>query len=126
MNTAIAAYIAAKQAENAAKKARIDAEESIINLIDDIPAEGSKTIELDGHKVTVTQRISRKLDYKAYAMIVDSIPESIRPVEFVETPKVDDKGCLWLAENEPGYWQILSKAIIEKPMKIAIKVQEVK
>jgi len=101
MKEKIEAYLAAKAAEQDANKLRLEAEKALIE-----------------------QRISRKLDKKAYALIVDSIPKSVRPVEFVETLKVDDRGCRWLAQNEPGLWQLLSTAITEKPMKIGVKVVE--
>jgi len=118
----------AKRTENAAKQARIEVEYELLDMIapDDIPSEGSKTISGDGYKITLTQRVSRKLDEKAYALIVDSIPEEIRPVEVVETFQIDDRGCRWLAQNEPGYWRTLSNAITEKPMKIAVHIKELK
>lgn len=128
MRELITAYLMAKAAEENANKLRIKAEEAILAALDpaDIPTEGTHTIGADGYKLTITQRVSRKLDEKAYAMIADSIPERLRPVAYVETAKVDDAGCRWLRDNEPGLWKVLSAAITEKPAKIGVKVTEEK
>jgi len=125
MKEKVEKYLALKEAEEQARSARIIAEEAIIAEIG-CPEEGSKTHDVDGYKVTVTQRISRKLDEKAYALISASIPEELRPVQYVEVAKVDDRGCRWLAENQPGYWNILADCITEKPGKPGVKVQKVK
>jgi hypothetical protein len=126
MKNEIAAYIAAKAAEDAATEARIKAEEALIALIGDVPDEGSKSVDIDGHKVTLSQRVSRKLDERQWVLIRDEIPEGLSPVSIVETYKLDDAGCRWIRENEPGLWKLLSKAITEKPMKVGVKVQEKK
>ncbi len=125
MKEQISRYLAAKEAEDLARDDRIEAEEAIIALLpDDVPEEGSKTVESDGYKITLTQRISRKLDEKAYALIADAIPAEINPVTKVETYKIDDAGCRWLKANEHGFWTVLSKAMSEKPQKLGVKVVE--
>jgi hypothetical protein len=126
MKNEIAAYIAAKAAEDAATEARIKAEEALIALIGEVPDEGSKSVDIDGHKVTLSQRVSRKLDERQWVLIRDEIPEGLSPVSIVETYKLDDAGCRWIRDNEPGLWKLLSKAITEKPMKVGVKVQEKK
>ena len=126
MKEEISRYLAAKQAEEQARDARIAAEEVLVALLPDaVPEEGSKTVDADGYKVTLTQRVTRKLDEKAYALIEDAIPAGVNPVSRVETFKVDDAGCRWLKANEPGLWTVLSKALSEKPQKIGVKVMEV-
>lgn len=126
MKEKIKKYLAAKAAEDAARDSRIAAEEAIVALMpDSVPDEGSKTVEADGYKVTLTQRISRKLDEKAYALIADAIPSAVNPVAEVKAYKVDDAGCRWLKANEPGLWTVLSGALTEKPQKLGVKVQEV-
>jgi hypothetical protein len=126
MKNEIAAYIAAKAAEDAATEARIKAEEALIALIGEVPEEGSNSVDIDGHKVTLSQRVSRKLDERQWVLIRDEIPEGLSPVSIVETYKLDDAGCRWIRDNEPGLWKLLSKAITEKPMKVGVKVQEKK
>ncbi len=126
MKEKIKRYLAAKSAEDAAYKARVAAEEAIVALMPDaVPEEGSKTVDVDGYKVTLTQRISRKLDEKAYALIADAIPSAVNPVAEVKAYKVDDAGCRWLKANEPGLWTVLSGALTEKPQKLGLKVQKV-
>jgi hypothetical protein len=126
MRKEIQEYLAAKAAEQQANEARIAAEQRLLMLLDELPDEGSKSLVVDGYKITASQRISRKLDEKAYTLIKDEIPEGLSPVVVVETYKVEDKGCRWLKDNEPGLWALLSRAITEKPMKIGVKVDEVK
>ena len=127
MQEKIQAYLAAKSAEEQAIALRVAAEEGIIDLLrDNIPEEGSRAVEADGYKITITQRISRKLDEKAYAVVRHAIPEGLDPIKEAKTFKIEDSGCRWLKENEPGLWQLLASAITEKPQKIGLKVQEVK
>ena len=126
MKEQIARYLAAKEAEDRANEARLKAEAELVALIDDKPEEGSRTIDADGYKIVLTQRVSRKLDEKAFALIADAIPHGVCPVARVESYKVDDAGCRWLKANEPGLWTVLSKALTEKPQKLGVKVMEAK
>lgn len=120
-------YLAAKEAEDRAEENRLAVEAELVQaLAEHQPEEGSKTVEADGYKITLTQRISRKLDEKAWALVADAIPMSVSPIAKVEAYKIDDAGCRWLKTNEPGLWTVLSKALTEKPQKIGVKVQEVK
>jgi len=115
--------IHAKQREQDATEARVAIERMVIDKCGGPPEEGVKNVDGNGVKVKIEQRIDRKIDQKAYALIVDEIPESIRPVRFEEVAKVDSKGVRWLRENEPGYFKLLSKALTEKPAKPSVKVE---
>jgi hypothetical protein len=114
--------IAAKDAEVKAGDDRVAIERQILQLTG-VPDEGAATTECDGYKVKVDQRIIRKVDDKAYALIVDQIPEAVRPITYVETAKVDTKGLRWLRDNEPGLYKLVCTALEEKPAKPAVKVE---
>jgi len=111
-----------KQAEDAAKTARIELERAIIAVVG-LPDEGAKTTDAEGYKIRVEQKISRKVDPKKWSLVVDQIPEELRPVRIVEELKVETKGVLWLKDNEPGYYKLLCTAMEEKPSKPAVKVE---
>lgn len=115
----------AKAAEQAANAARVGIEEQIVALTTK-PTEGSLTVKTEAYKFTVKQGITRKLDEKAYALIVDKIPESIRPVTWEQKAKVDAAGVRWLQNHEPGYFKLLATALTETPAKPSITVEAVK
>lgn len=116
------AWLDAKQAEKAATAKRIDIEEQI--LINHPPKEeGTYTFDEDGYSVKIKQDIVRKLDEKRWSIIRDSIPEQLRPVQYVEKPVIEANGLRWLRENEPGYYKIVATAITEKSSKPNIQIE---
>jgi hypothetical protein len=114
----------AKINEDAAKDRRIAIEQEIIALTG-LPDEGTLSVDAEGHKIKIEQKIDRKLDEKAWALIADKIPEAVRPVSIVETLKLDVKGVKWLRDNEPGFYKLLCGAMTEKPAKPSVKVEAV-
>jgi hypothetical protein len=115
--------IRAKQHEADAEECRVAIERMLIEKVGGAPEEGVQTTEADGFKVKVEQTIKRTIDGKKYALIVDQIPEAVRPVRIEEVIKVDTKGVRWLKENEPGYYKLLCQAMTEKPAKPSVKVE---
>lgn len=115
--------IRAKEIESSATEARVAVERQIIEQLG-LPDEGSKTNDAGNFKVTITQKINRKLDEKKWLTILDKIPEHLRPVKIVETYKLEDAGVRYLKVNEPGYFRIMAAAIEEKPAKPSVKVEE--
>ncbi|MDP8239972.1 MAG: hypothetical protein P9X24_12850 [Candidatus Hatepunaea meridiana] len=73
------AWLEAKVDEDASKAHRIKIEEAIVAKLGK-SKEGSKTHDLDTHKVTITGVINRTLDKKVWESINDRIPEELRPV----------------------------------------------
>jgi len=120
-----AMLINAKQAEASANELRVGIERELL-AVTGIPEEGSQTIDAEGFKIRVEQKINRKIDKKAWELIAEQIPEALRPVTIVEEYKVDGKGVRWLKEQEPGFYKLLCGAMEEKPAKPSVKVEEVK
>jgi len=87
------------------------------------PDEGSKTHTMDGVKVTVTSRVNRTIDERAWASIRSGVPKNLWPVK--EKLTVEPKGCRYLAENHPEMWAVVAGAITEKPGKPGVKVEVV-
>ena len=111
---------AAKRAEESAREERVRIEEEIIALTGCME-EGSQTYAAGDWKITVTGKLTRKLDADAWARIESSIPEAMRPVKYA--PSLDTKGLRYLENNEPDIYRLVAKAIETKPAKPAISIK---
>jgi hypothetical protein len=114
--------LAAKATEAKANEDRIAIEAKILAIVG-IPDEGSETHEAPGFKIKAEQKIIRKLDAKAYSLIVDQIPEQLRPVKIVEEYRVDATGVKWLRDNEKGYYKLMCSCMTEKMAKPSVKIE---
>lgn len=114
-------YVNAKQAEEGAKKIRLDLEDRILALAPALE-EGSSTVKLDnGFKLTTTGKLTYKCDdVPAMLAALATWPENMKPVK--TTVSLDDTGCKWLRKNEPEAWGTLAKFITVSPAKTAVKV----
>ena len=110
----------AKRAEERARDERGTIEQQIIALTGSKP-EGSETHAAGEFKVTVTGKMTRKLDADLWESIKDSIPENLRPVSY--KPSLDLKGLRYLQNNEPEIYAIAAKAIETKPAKPSVTVK---
>lgn len=119
----VAQWIDAKRAEDAANRYRVNLEEQIIACVGE-PDEGSQTHELvDGSKLVVTGKITRTVDEAAWRSVMQQIPEHLRPIAFVETPKIDLKGLRWLQTNEPALYAIVAQTVTARRAKTSISVK---
>jgi hypothetical protein len=112
------ALLRAKAVERKANAERIAAEEALIAALGKRD-EGSKTHTIDGYKVTITGKVSRKMDWKAWAEIEQSIPVHLRPVKM--KPELDEKGVKYLQANEPEIYKLLPLSV--SPAKTAVDVE---
>lgn len=115
-----AAWLAAKKAEAAASKERAAIEEQIVALTGKRD-EGAQTHEAEGFKVTVTGKISRKMDWDKWEQVKAQIAPTLWPVKM--KPELDEKGVKWLQNNEPEIYALLPIEV--KPAKTAIEVKAV-
>mgnify|MGYP000237460379 CR=1 FL=1 len=115
-----AEWLAAKKAEAAASKQRTAIEEQIVALTGKRD-EGAQTIEAEGFKVTVTGKISRKMDWDKWEAIKAKIAPNLHPVKY--KPELDEKGVKYLQANEPEIYALLPIEV--KPAKTAIEVKAV-
>ena len=113
-------WLQAKKAEQKANAERIAIEEQIVSLTGKRD-EGAKTVDATGFKITVTGKISRKMDWKAWETIKAQIPADMHPVKF--KPELDEKGVKWLADNQPDIYKLLP--ITVAPAKTAVEVKPV-
>lgn len=115
-----AAWLAAKKAENAAAKQRQAIEEQIVALTGKRD-EGAQTHEADQFKVTVTGKVSRKMDWDKWEQVKAQIHPNLHPVKF--KPELDERGVKYLQANEPEIYALLPIEV--KPAKTAIEVKAV-
>jgi len=113
-------WLKAKAEEAAANKRRIGIEEKIVALTGKRD-EGSQTIEATGFKVTVTGKVSRKMDWDKWETIKAQIAPNLHPVKF--KPELDEKGVKYLQANEPEIYALLPIEV--KPAKTAIEVKAI-
>lgn len=113
-------WLAAKREESAARDRRVAIEAQLAEALD-VPDEGSKTHRLTGHKVTLTQPVSRKVDPDAWDRVQKLCPVVMQPIKW--TIEADAPGCKWIAKNEPEIWRKIAPAFEAKPGKVGVKVE---
>ena len=118
--SAVADYIVAKRDEDAAKKARIAAEDRILAL-QPAKEEGSITVEAGGYKVTLTGSISYSADdLEAVRNITAKWDANLVPIK--TSSVLDATGCKYLRRERPELWEQLARAVTTKPAKTNVKV----
>lgn len=114
----VAEWRIAKKAEAAANKDRTAIEEQIIALTGKRD-EGSQTHTVEGFKITVTGKVSRKMDWDKWEQVKSQIAPNLHPVKY--KPELDEKGVKYLQANEPEIYALLPIEV--KPAKTAIEVK---
>jgi hypothetical protein len=107
---------AAKHAEGEAKRQRLQFEDEISALIA-TKEEGVDTLDAGGFTVSVTSKLTRKLNYVAYQDIESSLPEGLCCVDL--KPSINMKKLRALEMVDPN---ISAMFITTKPAKAAVKI----
>ena len=115
-------WLDAKSAESEAAARRLKIEEQIAAALD-VKDEGSITHKLEGHKVTLTQPVSRKLDESIWENVKGDVPSDLWPVKI--KAEADASGIKWLEKNDPATWRKLAPAFTSKKGKINVKVEAI-
>lgn len=111
-------WLKAKQVETAANDLRLNIEEQIVALTGK-KDEGAKTVDAEGYKLTITGKISKKMDWAKWEAIKSQIPDLLHPVKF--KPEVDEKGVKYLQQNNPEIYALLPLEV--KPAKTSVEVK---
>lgn len=109
-----------KREESLLKAKRIEAEEELIALIGS-KKEGSVTTKSHAFSVTVTCKISRKLDAEKWEEIKDKIPEDLNPIRY--KPEVNKKAVDDMMKYKPEIYKVFCQCIETKPAKTAVSVK---
>ena len=113
-------WLAAKAEEAAANKRRLALEDQIVALTGKRD-EGSQTHDASAFKVTVTGKISRKMDWAKWDTIKTQIHPNLWPVK--QKPELDETGVKYLQANEPETYALLPLEV--KPAKTSVEVKAV-
>ena len=111
-----------KAQEKALTAKRHAIEEQIVAALE-VKDEGSISHKLDGHKVTLTQPVSRKVDPIVWDKLSRKIPTSLHPVKTAIS--ADAAGCRYLLANEPKLWAKIAPAFETRAGKIGVKIEVV-
>jgi len=84
--------------------------------------EGSRSMDATHFKVTTQGKLNRTVDEVKWAAIEQQIPEHLRPVRTKQV--VDVKILRALEMAQPELYRYVCAALITKPAKTSIKVQE--
>lgn len=120
LETAVEALAEAKRKEDAAKKARVAAEDAVCEFLGGTcPEEGSKSHLVAEYKVTIKRsfRYSADLD----GMRGTNVSGLTLPIKIKE--ELDEKGYRWLRENDPDTFAKISPFVTRTPAKTAVSVE---
>ena len=121
LNEAAWQLILAKQAEDGARKWRLEAERRVINLIG-LKEEGTTSIKTDYFKVATVAGLYRSLAPGGEDLIEKEGPAIMDQVIHYR-PEVSVSGLKALATANPAAYGRIIKAIITKPGKPSVKVE---
>lgn len=123
LQTALIELSAAKDAEAAANKARLDAEAKLLALVGQLPDEGTTRHQAGPLCAVIRTSMTRKVDADALIALADAIPEAIAKRLFKWAPSVDLKELRYVQSNEPDLYQVIAPAITSKPAKPSISIE---
>ena len=113
-------WLSIKAEEKALTAKRHAIEEQITEALE-AKDEGSISHKTEGHKVTLTQPVSRKVDAIVWDKVSRKIPTHLHPVNTVIS--ADSAGCRYLLSNEPKLWAKIAPAFETKAGKVGVKVE---
>ena len=111
-------WLDAKEAEREANAYRVWLEKEIVAALGKRD-EGAQTHNVEGYKVTITGKVSRKMDWKAWETVQAHIPVALHPVKL--KPELDEKGVKYLQANEPEIYKLLP--ITVTPAKTGVEIE---
>ena len=114
-------WAAAKEREEEARLERIKVEEQILALH---PAkeEGSETLLTPGGaKVTLTGKLSYKVDLAKLQQLVASWPEDTRPIK--TKVEADESKLKAIRSGAPKLWAAIAPAVETKPAKTGVAIK---
>ena len=109
------------KAEEKALTAKRHAIEEQLNAALEAKDEGSISHKTEGHKITLTQPVSRKVDAIIWDKVAKKIPTHLQPVKTVIS--ADSAGCRYLLANEPKLWAKIAPAFATRAGKIGVKIE---
>lgn len=111
-------WLKAKSVETASAALRVDIETQIL-AITGHKEEGANTVNEGAFKLTISGKLTRKMDWDKWETIKSQIPELMRPVK--SKLELDEKGVKYLKLNEPEIYALLPIEV--KPAKTSVSIE---
>ena len=118
MEELVTKYLNAKAAEDAAKQARLAAESELVQAVANDKMEGSKTTATPDWKITVSNKLTRSLDYQAYQSISATLPPNLQFVDL--KPEINLTKLRHVEAIDPA---IVAQCVTVKPAKPSITIK---
>lgn len=116
-----AGWLKAKQVESAANALRVDIEDQIVALTGK-KDEGAKTVDAEGYKLTITGKMSRKMDWDRWETVKLQITPLLHPVK--TKLELDEKGVKYLQAHKPEIYALLPLEVKPAKTSVEVKVKE--
>ena len=120
MNELLEKFHVVKLQEEQIKQERLNLEKQILVKVNNQKLECAKTVSTNHFKVSVTNKLNRKLDHDKYLEISEDLPEALKFVKY--KPEIDLKKLRSLEAIDP---KIISECITTKPYKPSITIKEI-
>lgn len=116
-----AELMAAKAAESAANKARVELENEFITAVAFDKTEGSQTFNEGPYKVTLTAKLDRKAsDFGDFLEACKKLPGNLQPTK--TKVEMDVAGLKYLQDEKPDLYKIVAKFVVTKPAKTGVVI----
>lgn len=120
----LCAILLAEKAKLAAVQRNVrEAEEAVVCHVG-AKEEGSFTVHSDRYKVTTTQPVNRKVEPHLAKQLYGRIPQDIYDGLFDWKPSLSVKLYKELEKHQPEMFDVVSEAVISKPGKVSVKVED--
>lgn len=125
LDLAAYALIEAKQQEEAARNARLAAEERLIELIG-VKEEGTTSKTTDFYKISTVGNLTRSLDEVRFDEVREAIGDVLFETFVTYIPKLSVSGFKRLASANPDAFKVAARCVASRPAKPTVKVEEIK
>lgn len=122
ISEAAAAWLDAKQAEEAANAKRIDAEQKLTALIEH-KTEGATKMEVGLYRITLTGKLTRALEAEKIDALATRIPIPVLQRLVQYKPSLNLKELRYIEANEPQHYRVFAEALTIKPAKTAVSIE---
>lgn len=122
LQEAAAAWLDAKQAEEAANTRRLEAEAKLTALIER-GVEGTTKIEVGPYRITLIDKLIRSLDSEKVSSLTTAIPAPVFMRLIQYRPSLNLRELRYVELNEPEHYRVFAEALTIKPAKTAVSIE---
>lgn len=112
----------AKANEKAARDARVELEERIMNLVGNTKLEGTKTVSNDFLSVTVANKVTRSCDFDRLIQLDKQLQDDLQLVTQKPTLNLKNYRDVYRIAND-DFKSLIDEAITIKPAKSAVTLK---